>query len=148
MKKYILFLLVGGLLTSCVASRFLEDDIVIQHGTKVFNANYEKLMNSISSVLETEGYDIANVNMDKGTIKSKQKMVGATGNGAGYAVGLYRQYTVKVTKISEDNYKVILQPRVFQGNLDISDRKVWVIDGEAGEIALWQSLFKKIKENL
>ncbi|MFN2260940.1 MAG: outer membrane protein assembly factor BamC [Psychroflexus sp.] len=153
MKKITLFLFVlaGVLLTSCSTGKHMTDEMIAQNGTKTYEHSKDQVWDAVKGVLATEGYEMAYEDKDKGIINTKQKLIRAAAQGNAYnnsaqSVGYYRQYLVRIEKISEDKTKVILTPKIFQGNNDISENKIWVIEGEKGEVRLWNKFFKQVDE--
>ncbi len=147
MKKYLLILVIGSLLMSCGGS-YMTDLIISQNGTKIFDANFSDTWNAAKGVLETQGYAIAFENKEKGVLNTKQKLIKAVSNTSYEASGIFRQYLVKITPISEKQTKVVLTPRIFNGNNDISAGKIWAMEGPNGEIALWKKFFKDMQNLL
>ncbi|MDD2965747.1 MAG: hypothetical protein PHU33_17530 [Bacteroidales bacterium] len=151
MKKYLLLFLMGGLMTSCLTGKLMTDEIISQNGTHTFENNYDQVWDAVKGALVTQGYELAYENKEKGIINTAQKMLGAVAQGNPYgaqSTGIYRQYLVKIYKESANRSKVVVTPKIYQGNVDISDRKVWDIEGKNGEVELWNKLFKAVEEIL
>ena len=151
MKKYLFILLVGSLLTSCSSGKFMTSNVISTNGTKTFNASYDDVWIAVKGVLATNGYGIAFEKKEKGIINTDQKLIRTTaqaGNYTAQATGIYRQYLVKIKPISDNQIKVVLTPKIYSGNVDISEKKIWVIEGNSGEILLWQKFFKDVQSLL
>ena len=84
---------------------------------------------------------------EKGEIKTKRKILSAYGD-AHSAAFYYKQYVIKIEEKEPGKTTVVMTPRLFHQETDISDKACWVIKGKAGEIKLWESLFKEIQEQL
>jgi hypothetical protein len=121
------------------------------NGTHSFNAPMDKVFAAAKGALLTEGYEIATENPEKGVIKTKRKLVRADasmqGPGTATAVEVTRQYIVRLTS-DGGRTQVTAEPKVFQGDADLSDGSVWALDGDQGERALWQRLFREIEDGL
>lgn len=151
MKKYLLFLFIGGLLTSCVMGKLMTEEIISQNGTQTFENNFDEVWDAVKGVLLTEGYELAYEKKEKGIINTGQKLIRATAQGNSYSAqstGIYRQYLVRIIKEAENQTKVVLTPKIYQGNNDISGKKIWVLEGKNGEVFLWEKFFKKVEELL
>jgi hypothetical protein len=121
------------------------------NGTHTFSAPPEKVFQAAQSALKAEGYEIVTANEEKGLIKTNRKFVraDAVGNASSAsAVEVTRQYILTITPDQKGGTKVEATPKVFQGEADLSEKSVWVIEGEVGERALWKRLFKEIDDNL
>ena len=148
MTKYLFILFIGSLLMSCVTGAYMSNEVISQNGTKTFNANYNDVWDAVKGVLATNGYQIAFENMEKGILNTNQKLIRSTAHGnstSAQATGIYRQYLVKIKSIATDETQVVLTPKIYSGNNDISEGKIWVFDGENGEILLWQKFFKDVQ---
>ena len=117
------------------------------HGTRSFDAPPEKVFEATVAALKTEGYDVALAKPEKGIIKTARKLVRADAVGDTSAVAVSRQYIIT---IRSDGGKTIVEavPKVFEGEADVSDGSVWILDGQAGEHELWNHLFTDIHDNL
>lgn len=145
-------LLAMVLLTACSSGKPLTNEFISQYGTRTFTAPYEKVWKAAEGVLSMEGYEVAYADMEKGVLNTKQKLLGATGQANPYSyqvtsAGIYRQYLIKITR-NGDQCTVVLTPKVFQGNADISDKPVWMLEGEQGEKTLFEKFFREMEELL
>jgi hypothetical protein len=149
MLRTLVFLLLLAL-TGCGAAMTPAE--IGANGTKTYEAPREKVMAAIQSALKAEGYGIATVNEEKGIIKTERKLVRAqaqrVGASAAIAQEITRQYIVRVSEDGDGKVKVVVEPKVFQGDADLSDGSVWQLDGAAGERTLWKRLFQEISDNL
>jgi hypothetical protein len=138
----------------CVMGAPMTPQVIQESGTHSFNAPYAKVFAATEGALKSEGYPIAISQPDKGLIKTGQKIIKAVARGYGSsssyraeAVGIARQYVVHVSR-SGATTVVSAEPRIFQGNADLSDKPVWDLDSPQGERALWEGLFRDIQEVL
>jgi hypothetical protein len=136
------------LIPGCVSGAVMTQQIIDQSGTQGFKAPYGKVFAATVSALKSEGFPIASSDAEKGFIKTGQKVIRAVargGNGSAVAVEITRQYIVHVTKIA-DGVAVAAEPRIFQGNAELSGQPIWDLDSPEGERALWARLFRDIQE--
>src|SRR4051794_14635251 len=139
-------LAVGGVTAGCVMGQPMTPQEISQHGTHTFAAPKAKVFTATVAALKSDGYQIAFEDEGKGLIKTAPKMVGAVASG-NEAMGTYRSYTVKVTE-EGGKVNVVATPSVKIGQADVSGDSVWILEGEAGERALWAKLWKTINELL
>ncbi len=126
----------------------MTPQLIEQSGTQTFHAPYEKVFGATVSALKSEGYPIASAEPEKGFIKTGQKLIRSVavgGNGSAVAVDITRQYVVHVGQAG-DGIGVSAEPRIFQGNAELSGGAIWDLDSPEGEKALWMRLFRDIKE--
>jgi hypothetical protein len=137
------------------AQKKMTPELISQYGTVSFKSSKDSVFNAVKQTLVSHGYTIDIENVDKGLIKTNRKDIGATGSAtytayAGVAQyrSNYKQYIATVELQQNGLVKVVMEPKVYVGDADYSDKKVWVIKGNAGEIKLWEDLFKDIQERL
>ncbi len=151
MKKIVLFLILLISVPS-ISQKKMTKEIINEYGTKVFNAPKAEVFQTLKSVLESNDYQIDFENIEKGKIVTKKKVLGAsamrTDIGTAQITRNYRLYLVVVESIDTNKTKVVLTPKVFIGEGDVSDEKVWIIKGNTGEIKLWENIFNSIQERL
>lgn len=123
------------------------------HGTATFQATEEKVFQASLDALKVLGYNIAAERKDKGLIITKRKFVGeisrsvrtsqnsATGTSTVYT----RQYTLEIKPGPTGSTRVVATPQVFENDVDLSAKPVWVFDGPAGELTFWKQLFTQIQ---
>jgi len=145
-------LFVAGLLAACggATGRSLTPNDVASFGTARFDAPSGKVFAAVKGALQSEGYQVASADPTKGMIKTNRKLVRAVAVGnsvSAQAFEVTRQYLVKIRSDGAATV-VVAEPRVFQGDMDLSDGSVWDIDGPMGERTLWRQLFRDIKEAL
>ena len=121
----------------------LTPEIITEFGTKEFSESKKKLFPIIKGVLETQGYEISIENLEKGIMKTKRKIIGVQDTGS----GTFRAYVVNIEETG-NTAKVVFTPKIFIGDADISEKKVWALKGVAGEEQLWKNLFKDIEDAL
>jgi len=138
-----------------LAQKRLTPEVVGEFGTRIFNHDKDSVFRAVKAVLISHDYLIDIENPAKGIIKTRKKDIGASGS-ATYGINSsssqirsnYRQYNVMVEELEKGKIKVVIVPKIFVGDADLSDEKVWVLKGPAGEIRLWETLFKEISEML
>ena len=75
MKRYILFLPILFILTSCgVSQKVLSPTEIKMMTTKQFEANYDLVFSSAISLLQSEGFLINKTDKTTGIIKDKKKI--------------------------------------------------------------------------
>ena len=139
-----------ALVSGCVFGAQLTPEEIRARGTRHFDAPPDKVFTAAISALQSQGYEIAVAEPDKGILRTARKLVRAAATGgAGYAqaVAITRQYHLTV-KADGEGTKVVARPKVFQGDADLSDGSVWQLDCAAGERTLWDRLFREIQELL
>ena len=121
-------------------------------GTHTYAAPLAKVFSATQAALVADGYEIAVTNPEKGIIKTKRKYLSSaaqrTSSSTAVAQDITRQYLLTLTAVDAGQTKVLAVPRVFQGDADVSEGSVWVIEGPQGERALWTRLFKGIDDSL
>lgn len=151
MKKIVFFLILLISVPS-ISQKKMTKEIINEYGTKVFNAPKAEVFQTLKNVLESNDYQIDFENIEKGKIVTKKKVLGAsamrTDIGTAQITRNYRLYSVVVESIDTNKTKVVLTPKVFIGEGDVSDEKVWIIKGNTGEIKLWENIFNSIQERL
>lgn len=139
------------LLGACGPSgRALTPNDISSYGTARFDAPTPKVFQAVQEALKSEGYEVATADLSKGLIKTNRKLVRAVAVGNEYsaqATEVTRQYVIKLQAEGAETV-VVAEPRVFQGDLELSAREVWDLDSPMGERALWQQLFRDTKEAL
>jgi hypothetical protein len=137
--------------SGCVTGQPLTPADIATHGTAAFNASAAKVFLATQNALKTEGYTVAVADAGKGRITTGRKLVRAqavrTSSYTAQAVEITRQYIIEIQSNGSGS-TVTATPRVFQGDLDLSDRSIWDLDGQMGEYVLWTQLFRDIKEAL
>ncbi len=122
------------------------------YGTYTSNAPKAKIYDAAINALKSQGYEIAVENPESGVIKTGRKPIRAqavsSGAGSATAVMYFRQYLLRIREVDGGKVTVTAVPRVFQGEMDLSDRAVWDLEGPIGERALWNNLFREIDEAL
>ncbi len=150
MKKIFLLAIVLSLTTMVYGQKKLDQKTIDEFGTKTFDKSIEDLFPIIKMVLTNNEYIIELENLEKGKIKTKKKALGetgiSTGNGTAQFNRNYRQYIVQLESITPTQTKVVFTPKVWIGEADVSEKKVWVLKGPGGEIKLWENMFTAIEE--
>jgi len=135
----------------CVTGQPMTAAEVSSHGTGLFQAPPAKVFLATQDALKTEGYTIAVADAGKGRITTGRKLVRAaavrTSTYTAQAIEITRQYTIDVQPVPGGS-SVTATPHVFQGELDMSDKPVWDLEGPLGERVLWEQLFKDVKAAL
>jgi tRNA/tmRNA/rRNA uracil-C5-methylase (TrmA/RlmC/RlmD family) len=154
--RNVLFILIITFLSSnAYAQKKLKQDHIDEYGTKVFDVSKEKVFPVIKEVLANNNFKIELEKYEKGLIKTSKKEIGVTGaaqHGVNQSTAQfrknYRQYYVTFEEVGEGKTKVVFTPKVFIGDADYSEQRVWVLKGQAGEYKLWENLFNEIDERL
>ena len=123
---------------------------VTTHGTVVINAPVGKVFTAAQGALKSEGYQIAIADPAKGLIKTNRKVVRVVAYGNTYsaqATEITRQYVLSL-RAEGGRTVVAAEPRVFQGDHDLSEEAVWDLEGPTGERKLWSQLFRDLKDAL
>ncbi|KAF2518727.1 hypothetical protein E0W68_08210 [Flavobacterium salilacus subsp. salilacus] len=151
MKKLAPTFILILLTTSVFAQKKMTQKVIDEYGTKIFEAPKEQIFSLVKKVLESNNYEIDYENLEKGKIITKKKVIGESGfAGVGTAQFRtnYRQYTAVFESLSPNRTKVVLIPKIWIGEADVSEDRIWVLKGSAGEIKLWQNIFNNIQERL
>ncbi len=127
---------------------------IAESGTHTFSASGKATFEAMLNALAAEGYEVAVSDEAKGIIVTKRKLVGQRAHaqaagGSAQAVGFAysRSYEIQLAA-QGDTTQVTAKPRVFENEIDISDKPVWMLDGAAGERALWKQLFDRTAQFL
>jgi hypothetical protein len=153
-RRIFLCLAVGliGMMSLNVHAQFgskLTQEDIDTHGTRVFDEpDVEKMFRIVKETLLGMDYEIDLENAGKGMIKTKRKVIGGTHSTSTSTQLNYRQYYAYVTEASDGKTKVVFVPKIFIGEADLTDRRVWVLKGAGGEYKLWENLFTAIEERL
>jgi len=155
MRKFILsitlLLFVGVFMSDVFAAKLTQKDID-SYGTKIFTGDKEKVFNVVKNVLISQDFEIELENFEKGLIKTKRKVIGQSGYSTGMGSAQYRlnyrQYYAYITEIPDGKIKVVLSPKIYIGDADVTDLNIWVLKGAGGEYKLWENLFNNIEERL
>ncbi len=150
--RALLMILAFAFLAACggPAGRPMTPSEVAAHGTLHLDAPMGKVFAATQGALKSEGYQVAIADPSKGLIKTNRKIVRVVAYGGRYsaqAMEITRQYVVTVRPDGAGTI-IVAEPRVFQGDRDLSDRDVWDLEGPMGERKLWSQLFRDLKEAL
>jgi hypothetical protein len=149
--KALVALLALTLLAACgLTGRPMTPNEVAEHGTLRVNAPADRVFTAAQGALKSEGYQVAVADPSKGLIKTNRKMVRVVAQGGSYsaqAIEITRQYVVTLRSDGAATV-VTAEPRVFQGDRDLSDEAVWDLEGPMGERKLWSQFFRDLKEGL
>ena len=151
MKKLTLLIILLISIPS-IGQKKMTQEIIDEHGTRIFNASKTEVYNTLKNVLESNDYQIDFENIEKGKIVTKKKILGAsamrTDIGTAQIARNYRLYSALIESVDANKTKVVLIPKVFIGEGDVSNEKVCILKGNAGEIKLWENIFNSIQERL
>jgi hypothetical protein len=149
--RRVLLLLAFALLTACgMGGHPMTPNELQHHGTLRLDAPVNKVFTATQGALKSEGYQVAIADPSKGLIKTNRKLVrvvAVRGNYSAQAIEITRQYVVTVRSEGPATI-VVAEPRVFQGDRDLSDEAVWDLEGPMGERKLWSQFFRDLKEAL
>lgn len=129
----------------------LTQQEISAYGSKTVAKPLPDTFKATVGALKVMGYSIAVEDADKGLIKTERKVIRAQAVGNAHAVmatNVARQYSLKLAESEPGKTAITATPRVFVGERDVSDDKVWVLEGPEGERQLWGALFKEIESQL
>ncbi|WNG47602.1 hypothetical protein F0U60_28370 [Archangium minus] len=143
--RHIMFvpLLSLSLLFGCatVQGSTLSDKEVADYGTMSFNAPRDRVMAAAVATLTSMGFVGAVVDLEKGLIQTDRKIIRVDGvqTAQDQVVSLTysRQYVLRFTE-NGDTTVVSAKPRLYENDVEISDKPIWSIQGEQ---QLWKQLF-------
>jgi hypothetical protein len=147
---FIIWIFLSGtpmLLTAQYIGSHLTKENIEEFGTKTFSASQESVYNAVRATFIDHDYDIGVENKEKGEIRTRRKVQSAHGN-SHQAAFYYRQYIATITEKEPGKTTVVLTPKYFNQETDISDKRCWVLKGKMGELKLWESMFQGIQEQL
>jgi hypothetical protein len=134
------------------AQKKLDQVAIDQFGTKIFDKSKSTVFPIVRTVLKNNDFDFEFENFEKGKIKTRKKVIGTTGYAQGYDAAQFRQnfrqYIVQIDSLGPQQTRVVFTPKIWIGDADVSEQKIWVFKGAAGEIKLWENLFNSILEIL
>ena len=134
------------------AQKKLTQSDIDSYGTKIFEGEKEKVFNVVKEVLLSQDFEIELENFEKGLIKTKRKVIGQTGVATSMSTAQYRlnyrQYYAYITETPDGKTKVVFSPKIYIGDADVTDGKIWMLKGAGGEYKLWENLFNNIEERL
>lgn len=143
--------------TVATAQKKLNQDDIDQYGTKTISANIDTVYAIVKQVLLSRDYIIDIDNKSKGLIKTNRKQIGSvstavygaySNTAVAQSRATFRQYYVNIESLGDNAVKIVFTPKIYVGDSDISDKKIWVLKGAAGEYKLWEDLFKDITDRL
>jgi hypothetical protein len=136
---------VVGAFVGCTPGPVITPEEVKSHGTIVLRTTGEKAFKASLEALKQLGYEIAIEDLTKALIVTKRKNLPdlSAANGALYT----KQYTIEVRDTGGAT-RVTATPAIFRNDVDVSEKKVWELDGPIGERELWRQLLAKIEQLL
>jgi hypothetical protein len=121
----------------------MTKEIIAREGTRAFAAPLKDVVKATAATLAQQGYEIAAVFPERGTITTARRLIRVGGGGG---LIYYRTFVVKISEVpSAKLTKVTALPKIFENDFDISDKPIWDMRGEA---KIWGDLFKSIGEVL
>lgn len=154
-KNLAVLFIIGFVMSNVYGQKKLKQEDIDEYGTKVFETTKEKVFPVIKEVLANNNFEVDLEKYETGLIKTKKKEIGVSGaaqHGVNQSTAQfrknYRQYYVMVEEVGEGETKVVFTPKIFIGDADYTEQKVWVLKGPAGEYKLWENLFNEISERL
>ncbi|MEZ4227246.1 MAG: hypothetical protein R3B13_40275 [Polyangiaceae bacterium] len=127
---------------------------ISESGTRRFSAQRNATFDAMLKAIAAEGYAVAVSDKARGVIITECKLVGDravahAAGGSAYGVGFkyYRSYEIAIDG-DGNRTKVTAVPKLFENDIEISDKAVWALDGAAGERALWSHLFERVAQFL
>jgi hypothetical protein len=138
------------LLAGCIHTVAMTPDIVQQDGRLVVAGTPEKVFQAVKDALDSENIGVSVAKPESGLIVSKRFVLAAYATGNQYiAVGNQDtvQYDITV-KAAGSDVEVVVAPRGFHNDIEVTERDVWQLDGPQGQRSRWQRLFAQIKKML
>jgi hypothetical protein len=145
MRRALLLLLAG-----CVHTVAMTPDVVQQDGRLVVSGPPEKVFQAVKDALDSENIGVSVAKPETGLIVSKRFVLAAYATGNRYIASANEdtiQYDITVKGAGSD-VEVVVAPRGFHNNIEVTDREVWQLDGPQGQRSRWQRLFAQIKKML
>ena len=135
---------------------YMTQQEIETNGTKSYPVPKAQLVESITVVLKGMGYEVVRSDPEKGVVTTARKEIGqstytagvrgrSTSSSHSMTTGYYRQYLVRIEETSAGVSRVRVTPKVFIGERDVSEDKVWNIDGRGGERELWHNIFRDLE---
>jgi hypothetical protein len=118
-------------------------DEVLHFGTRRYKSQPASVYKAAVGALRVLGYDIINESPEKGVIVTGRKLVRIQPNiWFGGATTHTRQFVVRLFTDPDTNEVVVTAlPKVFENDVDISERPVWDLRGER---QIWAQLFQQM----
>ncbi|MBX7097544.1 MAG: hypothetical protein K1X89_07525 [Myxococcaceae bacterium] len=113
------------------------------HGARVLPAPQPQVFAAASAALRSLGYPQAIEEPGLGLLKTGRKLVRSVVQAGVGEVPVSRQYALHL-RATGAGTEVVAEPFLFIGERDVSREPVWQLDGDDGERALWDALFKEI----
>lgn len=120
-------------------------------GARTFAAPFAATFAAARDALPALGYTLAVVDAQQGRITTERRQAGARfsiGLFGTEAAPLFRQYDLRIQPVDGGHTRVLAIPRRYAGERDVSHERVWDLDGDQGEQALWRQLFEQIAAKL
>jgi len=138
------------LLSGCAHMVAMTPEVVQQDGRMTFQVAPEKVFKAVQDALDAENIGVSVAKPDSGLIVSKRFVLAAYATGGRYIATANEdtiQYDITVKAAGAD-VEVVVAPRGFHNNMEVTEREVWQLDGAQGQRARWQRLFAQIKRML
>jgi hypothetical protein len=121
----------------------LTRDEVMRFGTHRYRAQPATVFRAAVGALRVLGYDIVSEAPTEGLILTGRKLVRVQANvWLGGATTYTRQFVVRLFNDAETHDVVVSAlPKVFENEVDISERPVWDLRGER---QIWASLYRQM----
>jgi hypothetical protein len=149
-KGLLLMAAVVSLVTGCAHMVAMTPEVVQQDGRMVFSGAKEKVFQAVQEALDSESIGVAVAKPETGLIVSKRFVLAAYATGGRYVATANEdtiQYDITVKPTGEE-VEVVVAPRGFHNNMEVTEREVWQLDGPQGQRVRWQRLFSQIKKML
>jgi hypothetical protein len=146
MRKASLLLVMAG----CAHMVAMTPAVVQQEGRMTFSSTPEKVFKAVQEALESENIGVAVAKPESGLIVSKRFVLASYATGGRYIATANEdtiQYDITVKPAGAD-IEVMVAPRGFHNNMEVTEREVWQLDGDQGQRVRWQRLFAQIKKML
>ena len=137
-------------LVGCAHLVPMTPELVRDEGRMVFTGTPEKVFQAVQEALDSENIGVAVAKPDTGLIVSKRFVLAAYATGGRYVATANEdtiQYDITIKGAGAET-EVVVAPRGFHNNMEVTDREVWQLDGPQGQRARWQRLFDGVKKML
>jgi hypothetical protein len=143
--------LVAVLAAGCFQTVRLTPELIHDDGRVVLAAPPEKVFQAAQEALAALNIGVAVAKPDQGLIVSKRFTLSTSAVASGYSASLVEdtlQYELLVKGIADGKTELIASPKAFRNAREMTDEKVWILDGQYGQRPRWQRLFGEVRRML
>ena len=138
-------------LAGCAHLVPMTPELVRDEGRMVFTGTPEKVFQAVQEALDSANIGVAVAKPETGLIVSKRFVLAAYATAGRYVATANEdtiQYDISVKGTSDSEVEVVVAPRGYHNNMEVTDREVWQLDGPQGQRERWARLFAEIKKML